>query len=62
VEQVGRANADEDRKRDAPVHRGDQIAPPALAKIRKADGDDQKRFQTFTKGDDKSLKHWMRPM
>ena len=45
------------RERDAPVHGGHQLAPPALAQIREADGDDEKGFEPFAKGDDERLQH-----
>ena len=45
------------RERDPPVHGRDQLAPPALAQVRKADRDDEEGFEPFTKRDDERLQH-----
>src|SRR5580765_825017 len=45
VQEVTAEGADRDRCRDAPVNSLRQLPPPALAQVRKADGDDEERFQ-----------------
>ena len=57
LEQVRRANAEQDRQADAPVHRGDQLAAAALAEVGQADGDDQERLEAFPESDDECLQH-----
>ena len=57
LEQQGRADADDDRRRNAPLHRRDQLVTSALAQVGQTDGDDEKGFQSFPKRDDKCLKH-----
>ena len=57
IEQPSRADAQHDRSADAPMHRGNQLGPLALAEIGKADGNDQEGFEPFAKGDDKRLQH-----
>ena len=50
-------DAQHHRGRDAPVHRRDELWAAALAEIRKADGDDEKRLEPFPEGDDEGLQH-----
>ena len=48
------------RRRDAPVHRRNQLGPLALAQIGEADGNNQEGFEPFAEGDDKRLQHMIR--
>src|ERR1700682_3303062 len=57
LEQHRRADADQDRQRDAPANRRDQLQPAALPQIREADGDDEEGFEPFAERDDERLVH-----
>ena len=61
LKEQGGTDTDEDRQGDAPVDGGNQLVAAALAQIRKADGDNQKRLESFAEGDDKRLKHACNP-
>jgi hypothetical protein len=55
---AGAAHGDSDG--DAPVDGLGQLAPAALSEIREADGDNQKRFESFAESDDERLQHGAR--
>jgi hypothetical protein len=57
LEEIGGTDAQQDGDGNAHVHRRDQIAPPALAEIRQADGDNQECFEPLAEGDYKRLEH-----
>ena len=45
------------RRGDAPMHRRQQLAPPGLLQIGKADRHDEKGFEPFAEGDHERLEH-----
>ena len=56
LQQNAEPDADGRRHGDAPVNGGDEAAA-GFSEVRQADGDDQKRFEPFTEGDDERLQH-----
>ena len=60
-EQQPGADAQRDRRGDAPVNRRNQRPAAGLPQVGEADGDDQKRLEPFPERDDECLEHGCNP-
>src|SRR5207249_7585721 len=62
IEQVAADGAHGRRYSDAPMNGCRQASAARSAEEREADGNDEKGFESFSKGDDESLQHQIGPM